>query len=105
AFGIFFAMIMADAGYGLLLVIMTAAVWRKMGSTTSGRRWRPLCAWISGLTIVYGVLVGSYFGVEPRNAFLKSLHLIDMKNYGQMMLFSAVIGVVHITVANVMNAW
>jgi V/A-type H+/Na+-transporting ATPase subunit I len=105
SFSLFFAMIMSDAGYGLLLALFTLAIWKRMGTSVAARRWRVIGAWMSGLTVGYGILVGSYFGVEPKNAFLKSLHLIDMKNYNQMMLMSALIGGIHVIVANLLNAW
>ncbi len=105
SFGIFFAMIMSDAGYGAIMALLVAVFWKPLGKTELSRRWRTICAWISILTIVYGVLVGSYFGVEPRSGFLKSFHVLDMKNYGPMMLISVLIGAVHVTLANLMNAW
>jgi V/A-type H+-transporting ATPase subunit I len=105
SFALFFSMIISDAGYGLLMALLTLAMWKRLGGSVVARRWRSILAWISGLSIVYGVLVGSYFGVEPRSGFLKSLHLVNMRNYGQMMLLSALIGAAHVTLANLMNAW
>jgi V/A-type H+-transporting ATPase subunit I len=98
-------MIMSDAGYGVLLSVFTLALWKRMGSSVSARRWRVILAWLSATTFLYGVLAGSYFGAEPRSAFLKSLHILNTRNYGQMMLLSALIGVAHLTIANLMNAW
>lgn len=105
SFALFFAMIICDAGYGVLLALFTAVVWKRMGASKVARRWRVLLAWLSGLSVMYGVLAGSYFGVEPRSGLLKSLHILNMKNYGQMMLMAALIGVAHLTLANLMNAW
>jgi V/A-type H+/Na+-transporting ATPase subunit I len=105
SFALFFAMIVADAGYGLLLSLTSLALYGRLGATSTSRRWRLVMVWVSGLSIIYGVLVGSYFGVAPRSDFLKSLNVVDMKNYGQMMLLSAMIGAGHVILANLMNAW
>jgi V/A-type H+-transporting ATPase subunit I len=105
SFALFFAMIMCDAGYGLVLCVLTLLLWKRMSGSPVARRWRTILAWLSGTTVVYGVLAGSYFGVVPQSGFLKSLQILNTNNYGQMMLLSALIGVVHITIANLMNAW
>ncbi|MEM9731527.1 MAG: ATPase V, partial [Myxococcota bacterium] len=65
SFALFFAMIMSDAGYGLVLAGITAWLWKRMGTTERRRQWRVLLATLSGTTIVYGVLAGGYFGVTP----------------------------------------
>jgi V/A-type H+/Na+-transporting ATPase subunit I len=105
SFALFFAMIVSDAGYGLLLMLLTLGLWKRLGKDRTTRRWRTILAWISGISILYGILVGSYFGVEPRSGFLNSLKILDVKNYTQMMLISALIGAAHIILANLMNAW
>ena len=40
AFAMFFAMIFADAGYGLLLGLILLAVWTRLGATAGGRGFR-----------------------------------------------------------------
>ncbi len=40
SFAIFFAMIVADAGYGIILALMTALLWKKLGETQAGQRGR-----------------------------------------------------------------
>jgi V/A-type H+-transporting ATPase subunit I len=105
SFALFFAMIMCDAGYGFVMGLFTAAVWKRMGGSTAARRWRSLLVWMSGITLIYGVLAGSYFGFAPHLPLLKKLQILDMKNYSQMMLLSALIGAAHLTLANLVNAW
>jgi len=42
SFAIFFAMILADAGYAAVMGLGLLAGWRRLGRSTSGRRFRPL---------------------------------------------------------------
>ena len=64
AFALFFAMILADAGYGLLLGVILWAMWKRLGATASGRGLRGVMLTLVIFSIVYGVLLGSYFGVR-----------------------------------------
>ena len=56
---------MADAGYGLVLAVITGGRWRRLGGSASGQPWRVLLASLSGTTVTYGVMTGSYFGLTP----------------------------------------
>jgi V/A-type H+-transporting ATPase subunit I len=105
SFAIFFAMILADAGYAAVLGVGLFAFWRKLGLSTTGRRFRPLLALIVAVSIVYGVLVGSYFGVAPPSgSLLGRLHLLDISNAPLMMGLSVLVGGIHVLLANVMDA-
>lgn len=128
SFAIFFAMIMADAGYAAVMGLGLLAIWRRLGQPaydgpsgpsksdgdgpegpsygdqSVGRRFRPLLALIVLVSLVYGVLVGSYFGVAPpKESFLGSLHLLDMNNSQLMMGLSVLVGGLHVMLANVMD--
>ncbi len=111
SFAAFFAMILADAGYGLVLAGILAIVARSLGSSESGRRFRQLAVFMVAVTIVYGVLIGSYFGFEPPagsvldRLIIKSQGLSIMQNREAMMVLSATIGVFHLVLANVIVAW
>jgi V/A-type H+/Na+-transporting ATPase subunit I len=105
SFVVFFAMILADAGYAAVLGLLLLMRWKKLGRSSSGQRFKPLLLSIVLASILFGVLVGSYFGVTPaEDNVLNKLHLIDMSNTNRMMLLSVGIGVFHIVLANVMNA-
>ncbi|MFV1967459.1 MAG: hypothetical protein ACC628_18675 [Pirellulaceae bacterium] len=53
-----------------------------------------------------GVLCGSYFGWSPSaESFLGSLRLLDASSQAVMMPLTIVIGVVHLSVANLAMAW
>ena len=48
SFAVFFAMIFADAGYAAVLGIITAILWKKMGGSEAGRRFRILLSFMVG---------------------------------------------------------
>ena len=105
-FALFFAMILADAGYSVTLGLILAALWKRMGHSDFGRRFRILMAALVGAGVTYGVLVGSYFGVAPaEGALLSKLKMLDMMDFNVMMLLSVVVGLLHLVLANAVTAW
>jgi V/A-type H+/Na+-transporting ATPase subunit I len=106
SFVIFFAMILADAGYAALMGLALMFMWKKMGRSSSGRRFRPLLLSVVTASLVFGALIGSYFGKPPPDeSWPGKLHLLDMSDTNRMMMISVVIGVFHIVLANAMNAY
>ena len=106
SFALFFAMIVADAGYALLLALIVLAYRRRLGASESGRRWRVMLSVMAAATAVYGALAGSYFGVSPPpGSLLGHLHVLDLGDFTVMMALSVIIGASHIAIANLMNAW
>ncbi len=105
SFALFFAMILADAGYAALLGLGLLLYWKRLGHSSAGRRYRPLVASIVVLSVVYGMLVGSYFGASPPpGSFLHRFHLLDMGNTDLMMTISVLVGCLHIVLASMMDA-
>ena len=106
SFALFFAMIFADAGYSASLGLIVAVFWKKMGRSDAGRRFRILLATLVGAGVIYGMVVGSYFGVAPGEDSLPAkLKIIDMMNFNVMMQISILVGVFHLVVANAVTAW
>ena len=106
SFALFFAMILADAGYAAILGLILWRAWEKMGASEGGARFRKTFLTIVIFSGIYGVLAGSYFGIElPTDSVLLSMKLIDITDPTTMMAVSVVIGVVHIALANLMDAW
>lgn len=106
SFALFFAMIVADAGYALLLGLIVLAYRKRLGASAGGRRWRVMLSVMAGATAVYGALAGSYFGVSPSaGSLLGHLHVLDLGDFTVMMALSVIIGASHIALANLMNAW
>ncbi len=111
SFAAFFAMILADAGYGLVLGLILAAVWKRLGQTESARQFRQLAVFMVVVTIGYGALIGSFFGFAPPagswldRLVIKSSGQSIMHDREAMMLISATIGVFHLVLANAVVAW
>jgi V/A-type H+-transporting ATPase subunit I len=106
SFSIFFAMIMADAGYALLLAGFLLVLWRRIGRTTDGLRFRKFLLAIAIASVAYGIAAGSYFGLPPGSGSIwEKLHVIDTTDTILMMQISIAIGVAHLALANVALAW
>ena len=106
SFALFFAMILSDAGYAMLLGLMLLFKWKKLGKTEKGRRMRSLAEVLVVFSIVWGVLTGSYFGFPIRSgSLLAKLAILDLSNFEQMMRLSVGIGVLHLMLANLIRAW
>ena len=94
SFALFFGMILADAGYAATLGLLLLLYWKKLGQSESGRRYRDLGAALVGFGLIWGMLIGSYFGWEPHeDSFLGTLHALNMNDANTMMGISIVIGV------------
>jgi V/A-type H+-transporting ATPase subunit I len=52
-------------------------------------------------TVIYGILAGSYFGIEPpKGSLLANFNILDLNNYNDMMKLSITVGCLHIILAN-----
>ncbi len=105
SFAIFFAMIISDGGYGLILALLVAHYWKRLSGGAAGRRWRWVLLTLVAATIGYGALVGSYFGVSPApGTFPARLAILDITDASTMMGLSISIGVLHVVLGNLMDA-
>jgi V/A-type H+-transporting ATPase subunit I len=106
SFSVFFAMIMADAGYALLLAGLVILLWRRCGRSDGGRRLRKLLLGVVIASTAYGIAVGSYFGLPPAaGSIWQRLHVLDTADTALMMQVSVAIGAVHLAMANLALAW
>lgn len=106
SFSVFFAMILADAGYGLLLLFALLGFWRKLGQSSRARSYRLLALSLCLCTVVYGAMVGSYFGMAPPEpSLLNHFYLFSVSDFDVMMKLSIIVGVVHISIANLSMAY
>lgn len=106
SFAIFFAMILADAGYGLVIGLLVAWYWKHMGQSRNGRRFRNVLATIVVCAVGYGVLCGSYFGFEPApDSFLGRVRILDAASQQVMMPLTMILGVIHLSLAHLVMAW
>lgn len=106
SFAIFFAMIFSDGGYAIILGAILAFFWKRLGKTVTGQRFRNVLLALTIFSFIWGVLVGSYFGISPSTqSYMSYLKIIDMSNYAAMMLLAILVGVIHIVIANIAQAW
>jgi V/A-type H+-transporting ATPase subunit I len=103
SFTVFFAMIMSDAGYALLLAAALGIFWRPCGRAV-GRAMRGMFAVMLVAALVWGMLVGSYFGLPPPEGALATLHVLSIGDYDQMMRISIIVGAAHVVLANLVRA-
>ena len=105
-FSLFFAMILSDAGYAAFFAVLLGIFWQRMGRSYTGRGMRNLLATLISFSFVWGVMIGSYFGVSPaETSLLGNLKILEIKDFDSMMRLSVCIGVLHISYANVHKAW
>lgn len=101
SFSVFFAMIMSDAGYALVLMTVLLFLWRRMGRSRQGTRLRVQVLAIAVASLAYGVAIGSYFGMPPSpDSGLRRLHVIDAADTTLMMQISIAVGTLHLVIAN-----
>ncbi|MFW1678725.1 hypothetical protein ACFVYJ_13220 [Pontibacter sp. JAM-7] len=104
SFVTFFALIMSDAGYALLLAAGILLFWRHFERSRTGRRLRTLGMALSVSGVLWGMLVGSYFGAAPP-PWLAGWKVVDLYDFDSMMRLSICLGVLHLVLANLMMAW
>ena len=105
SFALFFAMILGDAGYGFVLFALVMMYWKRMGKSDLGVRMRNMAAVVTGFSVIYGMLAGSYFGVAPTpDTLFAALHIIQFDDFDSMIRLSIIIGAAHVALANTMRA-
>ena len=80
AFGIFFSMIIADAGYGLIMLALSTWLYFKYGKKKGGllRRFTLLAISLSAGCIIWGTLMVSFFGMEfAEGSKIRSFSIIN----------------------------
>ncbi len=106
SFALFFAMILSDAGYAALLAVFLLLKWRSLGLSERGQRLRRLGLTIVLMSMVWGVLIGSYWGYSPpENTLAGFFKILDINDFDSMMGLSIAIGVLHLVLANLITAW
>lgn len=95
-FSIFFAMIVGDAGYGVLCLGLATVLRRKFQTAPPGP-FRLM--WIlGGCTVIWGIIGGNYFGWRA------PWHIRWMDAEEHVVALCFLIGAVHLTLAHLWNA-
>lgn len=109
-FSIFFAMLIGDAGYGLVFLGLT--IWGVLKFKNAPRAPFALLATLSGATIIWGAVTGTWFGYEPlgRLPFINALVVDRIDSFASdngtfLMYLCFVIGVVQLSIAHGLKAF
>ncbi|WP_067140853.1 V-type ATP synthase subunit I [Oceanivirga salmonicida] len=89
---LFFGMMVADFGYGLIMLILSTLVLKTCNLSKSTRRMVKFLFYLSFSIMIWGVVYGSYFNL-PINVY----RLLDpVTEYNKIMILSVLFGVVHL---------
>lgn len=97
-FGLFFAMLVGDAGYGALF--LGASLWARRRNPAAPRILFRLIDTMSVATIVWGVITGVFFGIHPKAWPLTVTWLEDAEHVKRLCF---IIAVVHLSLAHLWN--
>jgi V/A-type H+/Na+-transporting ATPase subunit I len=100
-FSLFFAMIVGDAGYGALFLILTEL--GRLRFPAAPGRVIALLRLLSVVTIVWGVASGNVFGMQALPPVLAALRLDWLTQERNVIGLAFAIGAVHLTLAHVWN--
>ena len=101
-FSLFFAMIVGDAGYAVLLLVLTAVLqWRLKKVPAHVFHMMYI---VGFATLVWGVLSGSYFGIPTLPRFAEQLQVAWLADRDNLIDLCFLIGAVHLSFAHVWNA-
>jgi len=109
-FSLFFAMLVGDAGYGL--IFLAATFWLSRKKKTAPREFFRLMYLLSFGTIVWGVLSGNYFGSEQlsqlpflRSLVIEGIYSFSDVNQDTVMRLTFIIGTLHLSVGHLLAAF
>jgi V/A-type H+/Na+-transporting ATPase subunit I len=124
ALPVFCALLIADGGYGLLL-LLAAILGYRFARKTTGKELSQLGMVIGAASTIWGVLIASFFGFDPEalsgqpdglgalravGHVLSSLRLFDgslsdTPVVNRMMALAFTLGAVHMTIARLWRGW
>jgi len=101
-FSLFFAMIVGDAGYAMLLLLATVILQRRLKKVP--RHVFHMMYIVGGATLFWGVITGSYFGIPSLPRYAAALEVAWIKDRDNLIDLCFLIGAVHLSFAHVWNA-
>lgn len=110
-FGIFFAMIFGDAGYGLLMFGgVVFATLKSLGKGKGVSDGLKLFLYMTGLTVIWGALTGTWFALPPEAlpGFIKALALPPIAGWNpasgdNIKVFCFILGALQLSIAHIKN--
>ncbi len=111
-FTVFFGMIIADGGYGFLLLLLSLYLKHKHKDASQGaQRFLLLCTVLSLSTMIYGILTATYFGwTPPSDSIIYKIAPLAIPSYEEFkylrfaMMVSLWAGAVNIAWMNIKTA-
>lgn len=100
-FSVFFAIIVGDAGYGIIFLVLTFAMRGKLKKLSP--HFFPLLLVLSICTIIWGTITGNYFGLSNLPAPLGGLKIPWLTVESNVMMLCFLIGAIHLTIAHGWN--
>ncbi|MFH1476318.1 MAG: hypothetical protein ABIH24_02335 [Verrucomicrobiota bacterium] len=100
-FSVFVAILVGDGGYGLLFLGLTALLRWKWKAAPSNLL--PLLGILSAATMIWGVLTGSYFGIQNLPAPLRQWKVEWLGHADNLINLCFFLGAAHLTVAHAWN--
>jgi V/A-type H+-transporting ATPase subunit I len=103
-FPVFFGMILGDAGYGLILIIISLLLYRHFKNKDMVKDASRILLAASLYSLLFGILYGEFFGELGHDVFGITPVLIERRTAVIPMLYFAVtVGVVHILLGYVLG--
>jgi V/A-type H+-transporting ATPase subunit I len=104
-FPIFFGIILGDAGYGLVLIILSLWLRKRFRKKRMVRDGASILLVSAAYTVFFGVLFGEFFGDLPERLFhLKPLCVERREAIIPMLIFALAVGVAHVLLGLVLGA-
>ena len=104
-FPIFFGIILGDAGYGIVLILLALWLRKRFRTKRAVRDGATILLIAASYTIFFGVLFGEFFGDLPERLFhLKPICIERREAIVPMLIFSLAIGVAHVLLGLVLGA-
>lgn len=102
-FSLFFAILIGDAAYGILLLLVTVVLSWKFRHKVPGYI-RAMLGIVGSTTFVWGVLSGTWLGLPNIPEPLKALSVPWLADRDNVIWLCFLIGATHLTIAHVWNA-
>ncbi len=100
-FACFFGMMVSDAGYGLMMLVLTPLLLKMMKPSTSGKKLFLIIAIGGVFTVFWGFLYNTWFGFSP----LKHTILDPVGRPLDVMVLCVAVGALHLLAGLALGAW
>lgn len=103
-FSIFVGMLIGDAGYGLLFILLTFFMHVTAGRKVADKTPFYLVYILSGFTVMWGILTGTFFGQQWLPAGTIRPLVPWLNNIDNIQMFCFLLGAIHLSIAHIWRA-